>query len=222
MPQVTSFIIQFANEISSQEIPLFRGAVIASLNQKDILFHNHQDVKLRYSYPLIQYKRIHRKAAIVCVGEGTKSIHELFVSNSFLFQIGNREEKMLIESAKTNITDISLLDAPKNYRIFNWLPLNSENYRQYQTIENFSEKVILLEAKLVGNLLSFLKGVGIIIEKELKVSITNLTAQRIATYKNVKLMAFDIEFKTNLNIPQYIGIGKNASVGFGIVTRKTN
>lgn len=222
MPQVTSFIIQFANEISSQEIPQFRGAVIASLNQKDILFHNHQNEKLRYSYPLIQYKRIHRKAAIVCVGEGTKSIHELFVSNSFLFQIGNKKENMLIESAKTDVTEISLLDTPKSYRIFNWLPLNSENYRQYQTIENFSEKATFLEAKLVGNLLSFLKGVGIIIEKELKVSITNLTAQRVATYKNVKLMAFDIEFKTNLNIPQYIGIGKNASVGFGIVTRKTN
>ncbi len=222
MPQVTSFIIQFANEISSKEIPQFRGAVIASLNQKDILFHNHQNDKLRYSYPLIQYKRIHRKATIVCVGEGTKSIHELFVSNSFLFQIGNKEEKMLIESAKTNVTDMSLLDTPKSYRIFNWLPLNSENYRQYQTIENFSEKATFLEAKLVGNLLSFLKGVGIIIEEDLKVSITNLTAQRIATYKNVKLMAFDIEFKTNLNIPQYIGIGKNASVGFGIVTRKTN
>ena len=222
MQKVRSFIIQFANEISSKEILQFRGAVIASLNQKDILFHNHQNDKLRYSYPLIQYKRIHRKAAIVCVGEGTKSIHELFVSNSFLFQIGNKEEKMLIESAKTNVTDMSLLDTPKSYRIFNWLPLNSENYRQYQTIENFSEKATFLEAKLVGNLLSFLKGVGIIIEEDLKVSITNLTAQRIATYKNVKLMAFDIEFKTNLNIPQYIGIGKNASVGFGIVTRKTN
>ena len=222
MPQVTSFVIQFANEISSKEIPLFRGAVIASLNQKDILFHNHYDDKLRYSYPLIQYKRIHQKAAIVCVGEGTKSIHELFASNSFLFQIGNKEERMLIESAKTDVTDVSLLDAPKSYRILNWLPLNSDNYKQFQVIESFSDKVTFLEEKLVGNLLSFLKGVGIIIDKELKVSITNVTAQRAATYKNVKLMAFDIEFKSNLNIPQYIGIGKNASVGFGIVTRKTN
>jgi len=30
-------IVQFANEITPQEIQLFRGAVIASLNEKDIL-----------------------------------------------------------------------------------------------------------------------------------------------------------------------------------------
>jgi hypothetical protein len=35
-------------------------------------------------------------------------------------------------------------------------------------------------------------------------------------------MSFDIEFKTNLYLPQYIGIGKNASVGFGTLTKVTN
>ena len=35
-------------------------------------------------------------------------------------------------------------------------------------------------------------------------------------------MAFDIEFKTNLSLPQYIGIGKNASVGYGTLTIITN
>lgn len=72
-------IIQFANEITSQEIQLFRGAVIASLNEKDILFHNHTEDGVVYRYPRIQYKRIHKKAAIVCLKEGIKSIGEFFL-----------------------------------------------------------------------------------------------------------------------------------------------
>ena len=31
-------------------------------------------------------------------------------------------------------------------------------------------------------------------------------------------MAFDVEFKTNMSIPEFIGLGKNASLGYGIVT----
>lgn len=31
-------------------------------------------------------------------------------------------------------------------------------------------------------------------------------------------MAFDIEFKTNFSLPDYLGIGKNASIGYGVVT----
>lgn len=63
-------IIQFANEIDSQKVVWFRGALIASLKEKDLLFHNHDDNKLRYSYPLIQYKRIHGKVAVMAVGKG--------------------------------------------------------------------------------------------------------------------------------------------------------
>ena len=35
-------------------------------------------------------------------------------------------------------------------------------------------------------------------------------------------MAFDIEFKVNLTLPQYIGLGKSVSVGFGTLTKIIN
>ena len=50
--------IQFANEISQHEVPLFRGAINYSLDNHSILFHNHDGDGLRYAYPLIQYKQI--------------------------------------------------------------------------------------------------------------------------------------------------------------------
>lgn len=222
MPKIQTLVLQFANELAPDDIPKFRGAVIASLKKKNILYHNHIEEKFRYAYPLIQYKRIHHKATIVCVGEGVKAIHELFASDNFLFKLGRKELEMKMDFAKYNDNDIRICDAPQYYRIRSWLPLNSENYSKYQNANSLVEKIQILERVLTGNLLSFLKGVGIHLEQQLELQITDITGQRPATYKQVKLMAFDIEFKTCLTLPQYIGIGKNASVGYGTLTKITS
>ena len=222
MAQIQTMILQFVNELSSNDIPKFRGAVINSLRQKNILYHNHVEDKFRYAYPLIQYKRIHHQAAIVCVGDGLKAIHELFASDNFLFHIGGKEVEMKMDYVKFYDNDISLCDNVQHYRLRNWLPLNSGNYTKYLNAESLVEKIQILERVLIGNILSFLKGVDIHLEEQLALHITNITDQRSVAYKGVKLMAFDIEFKTNLYLPEYIGIGKNASVGYGTLTKISN
>lgn len=208
-------IVQFDNIISPQEIPSFRGAVIASLNEKDILFHNHTEDGLSYHYPRIQYKRIHKKAAIVCVKEGIKAISELFYAGNYNYRIGERTVEMVIESINTYNVEVDFCDEPNRYRLANWLPLNSENYREFQKIDGLAQRISFLEEKLLGNLLAFFSGIGFRADKQINLRITDITGQRLAHYKGVKLMAFDVEFKVNLTLPQYIGIGKSVSVGFG-------
>lgn len=218
-------VIQFVNEIDSKKIGLFRGAVVASLREKNVLFHNHENGGLRYSYPLIQYKLIHRKAAVMGVGKGTEVISHLLAARDFNFKIGKERVEMQIEAVKAYDDEIVLTTKTAcRYRLRNWLPLNSKNYGQYQASEGIVERIMLLENILIGNILSFLSGVDIRLEKQeqVKLHITDITSQHGLTYKNVKLMAFDIEFKTNISLPQYIGLGKSASVGCGILTRITN
>lgn len=222
MPVIKTLILQFANELSTNDIAKFRGAVIASLKEKNILYHNHIEDRFRYAYPLIQYKRIHQKAAIVCIGDGVKAIHELFASDNFLFKIGEKETEMKMDNVKVYDNEISIFDTIQYYRIRNWLPLNSENYAKFQNADSLVERIQILERILAGNMLSFLKGIDIHLEEQMELHITSILDQRPAIYKRVKLMSFDIEFKTNLYLPQYIGIGKNASVGFGTLTKVTN
>lgn len=219
-------IIQFVNEINPRQLSHFRGAVIVSLKEKDILFHNHDNDKLRYSYPLIQYKPIRKKAAVMGIGEGVEAISKLLDSNDFNFQIGTESIEMQIEAVNANDINIELRDNLEyKYRLRNWLPLNSRNYAQYQNSDSMVERILILEDVLTGNILSFLKGIGIYLKKHeelIKLHITDITSQHSITYKKVKLMAFDIEFKTNISLPQYIGLGKSASVGCGILTKITN
>ena len=223
MYKLPTIVIQFENEIDTTAIPFFRGAIIASLDEKNILFHNHDDDKLRYAYPLIQYKRIHRKAAVMGIGKGIEVVSQILSASSFNYQIGTESVKMKIEDVNAYDNEIALTEGANcQYRLRNWLPLNSGNYAKYQNSESLIERIAILERVLVGNILSFLKGIDLHLEEQLELHITDITGQRAITYKKVKLMGFDVEFKANITLPQYIGIGKSASVGCGLLTKITS
>ncbi len=75
------------------------------------------------------------------------------------------------------------------------------------------EKTQFLEQILRGNILSFAKGLGIFIDKQVECVITQLSEPTVKRYKDVKLTMFDAEFTTNVSIPDYAGLGKGVSKG---------
>ena len=206
-------------EIHQNEIPLFRGAVINSLGKNaNLFFHNHVgDDKFRYAYPLIQYKRLGGKAAIVCIEEGVDLIGQFLTGINGTLIIGERQVSCNTDRIIPARLVVQTWENAFSYHISRWLPLNSKNYKLYQTIEGVVEKVSFLENILKANLLSMLKGLDIHLEKELILKITEISDSYLLYNKGVKMMAFNADFKCNLSIPNNIGIGKNASIGCGIV-----
>lgn len=209
-------------EIRQNEIPLFRGAVIHSLGEHpNVFFHNHlDDNKFRYSYPLIQYKRIDGKAAITCVEDGVDIIGQFLTESNGTLTIGERQITCSTEQIKPARILVQTWQEMFSYHISRWLPLNSKNYLLYQQTEGVVEKVSFLENILKANLLSMLKGLNIHLEEELSLKITEIGEPYLLNNKGVKMMAFNADFKCNLSIPNNIGIGKNASIGYGIVHLK--
>lgn len=221
MKNTKMLIVRFKNQIQKNEISFFRGAVIHALeNNNDILFHNHNKNKFRYAYPLIQYKRINQKAAIICIDEGTEAIGKLFSSCNFRFMIGERKQEMEVENIKAHQYSVQLWDSTFKYRILNWLPLNQESYAKYKSMESLSDKIQQLDSILLGNILSFAKGIGIFFDRQVICRITYLADPRMSMYKGVKMLSFDAEFDCNVSIPDFIGLGKGVSVGGGVVTKK--
>lgn len=218
---IQTFVVKFSNELAFGEIPLFRGAVIKSLGANpELLFHNHTgDNTYRYSYPLIQYKRIHKKAAIFCIGEGVDVMGEFLSANNFSIMLGERPVKLTIEAVSPKRTLVQTWDSVFRYHLRNWLSLNSDNYLKLKDLDEYSARIAFLENILIGNLLSFAKGMKIDIQKEITCKLLSLSEPRLINVKGVKMMAFDTEFKTNLSLPDYMGIGKHASIGFGTVVR---
>ena len=224
MKYVRTLIVTFDTEIEFNEIPLFRGAVLKSLGgNANLLYHNHiSDHSFRYSYPLVQYKCLHGKAAIVCVEDGVDLIGQILSELYGTINIGKRKTEYKVDAVHSSKVPIQIENEFSVFQLRKWLPLNSQNYQQYQNTEKLVGKIKILERVLTGNILSFLKGIDIHLEEQMIVHITDIINQRVIIYKNVKLMAFDIKFKTNINLPSYIGIGKNASVGCGVLSKITN
>lgn len=222
MNYIKSLIVKFENEVKPWEITNFRGAVVSSMENCNILFHNHKEEGLRYSYPLIQYKRIRNKASIVCFGEGNDVISEFFTQSDLQLRIGDNIVDIKVEDIKAERTLVQIWEKPLIYQLNNWLPLNEENYIVYKNTEGIIERTRLLEKILLGNILSALKGLGIKIEEEIKCSMSDVSDPKIVSFKKVKLMSFNCKFSSNISLPQYMGLGKHVSVGYGILTRKFN
>lgn len=221
MERIKLLNIKFNEEIKWEEIPLLRGAIIHSTENANILFHNHKEGKLlRYSYPLIQYKRINKCAAIVCVGEGTDAIGELFAANNFAVKLGNRAVTLEVADIKASQVIVQPCQESFLYHIRRWLPLNQENYEIYRGLEGLADKYAMMERMLTGNIISFCKGMGIHVDSYIDVKITALEERHIVTYKGVKMQDYDAEFKTNMSLPDFIGLGKGVSIGYGMVARK--
>ena len=221
--EIRTLTVFYDTEINSKEIPLFRGAVLKSLGDKaNVLYHNHTgEETFRYAYPLIQYNRLNGKAAITCVEEGVDLVGQILSELSATIQLGKREVECRVDHIHSDKTVAQIEETFFAYQLHQWLPLNSKNYQQFQDTEELSEKIKILERILTGNILSFLKGIGLHLEEQIIVHITDILSQKVVTYKNVKLMAFDIKFKANINLPSYIGIGKNASIGNGTLIKNT-
>lgn len=207
--------VDFNQTLPAYEIPRFRGAVIARVGKESTLFHNHDDEKFRYRYPFIQYKVIGKKLSIVCVEDGVEEVFKLFSSPDWDIQIGQKDLNLSIDHIDIKQFNLQVWDHTFNYRIHNWLALNQNNYDAYRKCESLTEKIALLESVLKANILAFAKGIGWHVDKPFKLNITEMQEPRIVVFKNQKMMAFNVDFKSSIFLPNHIGLGKGVSHGFG-------
>ena len=217
------YTINFANEIGVHEISQFRGAVISAVGRDNGLFHDHEGDNYRYSYPLIQYKRLRGRAAIVCLGDGVDAVGALLRRDSTTLLLGGRHLlNLAVDSidAQDCCFAADIAGCTHSYRLRRWLPLNAENYRRYRSTQSLAERVSLLERIVVGNILSMAGGLSLFVDVPVEVKITSVREHpRAVEFKGVRMMAFDVDFLTNIDLPVNVGLGKGCSIGFGIVEK---
>lgn len=81
--------------------------------------------------------------------------------------------------------------------------------------EPFKRKVYNSRRKLIGNLLSMSKSLGYKVPDRIKANVA--VKPKKSRLKDMNIMAFTGTFQANFLIPDYLGIGKFVSRGFGAV-----
>ena len=217
--------IRFSNELAAHELPLFRGAVIAALDHKLTLFHNHQEGDgggFRFAYPLIQYKIIGGKAVIVCIEAGTEAIGEFFASQRFAARLGDRDVELEVADVRSQQFNVQVWNAEFRYRLRRWAPLNAANYERYRHTDSLADRCAMLERILTANILSMAKGIGLQFSSQVVCRISHLSEPYMKTAKGVRMQCFDVLFTSNVSLPSGIGLGKHASINFGVLSRQRN
>ena len=212
--------VEFENPIEPWETAAFRGAVIQSVGKNNILFHNHLKKNYRYAYPLIQYKRIRSKPHLFCIEQGVDEVHHFFENKQEGLILGDRPYELKVDQIRLNKFTMQVWDKTFNYTLYDWLPLNQDNFRNFKELPSEIDRIEFLEKVLTGNILSFAKGIKWNVDKDIKLRIDEIIKTKIISVKGIKREAFGIDFKTNVFLPNHIGLGKNASLGFGVVKQK--
>lgn len=222
--QVVSLRYEIEDELSLRFGHKLRGYF--ANNFKEILFHNHyQDGSLRYGYPLIQYKIINKKPFILGINNGGKLITEHFLSIEKIV-LGDKE--YVSPSGKLSV-DKEIIKVDNDYDmpiykyrfITPWLGLSQENYRVYR--DKYinaprKEKMNFFKSVIIGNILSFAKGIDWWVEEEINVvpSLDDI----VVNFKGEEMLGFTGYFFSNVYLPEYIGLGKSTSRGFGTINRE--
>ena len=212
-------IIRFKNRLTKREIEFFRGAIIevASLGDSS-LFHNHTETGFRNRYPLIQYKILNGRAALVGLGEGAQQLMQLREMLDKGLHIGYKTLEFETSSVERIETKVKMTVSPQQYLISDWLPLNQQNFRKYNAMRSSADRHQLLEQVVVGNIFSFCKSLDYTLEDHLTCTIEETSPLRTVKYKGASLLEMDAVISANINLPQYLGLGKGCSVGHGTIS----
>ncbi|ABR54143.1 conserved hypothetical protein [Methanococcus vannielii SB] len=200
-------------------LPMRYGSKIrgyfANKYPESILVHNHDNEKSVYKYPLIQYKIIDNIPIIIGLNEGSKEL----IQKGILF-----ENSITIEETKYNLDRTEIISKEAYFGTIDkilkyqfktpWMALNKKNAEIYKKLDEIDREE-LLKRILIGNIISMSKSLGYDIKETLKIKI-NLKEIPVK-FKNQEMAGFKGEFYINFDIPNYLGIGRNVSRGFGTV-----
>jgi len=182
-----------------------------------LLLHNHLGKdKFLYKYPRIQYKTINRVKVILGLEEGINVLQNIYnqcdqiVLDGCSYQIFSKEIVLKEE-------DFGIASENIKYKFITpWFALNEDNYQRYKNY-NYSERTDQLKSILIRNIMAIAKTFQYFVNSTIIVN-TNLKEISIK-FKEKDMIGFFGTFQVNFKLPDYVGLGKSVSRGFGTIKK---
>ena len=216
--QLHQTIIKFPEiNLQTRDAHKLRGYFGNVFKEHSPLLHNHfEDGKKRYAYPLVQYKVIKNIPVLTGLSDGAKLLIDLFLKIKKI-DINGKNIEILSKNIESKTIKITETDELFEYRFETlWMALNETNYKKFLN-GSHEEKDKLLKTILTGNILSFYKGIGFWTGQKILVKLKLM--EKSTKFKDQNMIAFSGTFICNAVLPDYIGIGKAVSRGFGTILK---
>ena len=202
-----------ARTVSLEDARKLRGAIAQVMKRPE--FHGHIGEKFRYREPLIRYEASSGCLNAIGICDGAMLLKELPRFQSL--RLGHSEFDVHRQTVTPSRVEVGVVDKNFHYRfVSECLLLNQENHNRWRRMHH-SEKHELMRRILVGNILSFAKGIGMSVTARLEAD-CDLAPVGFRTLKpGVRLLGFTGTFSVNFKLPPMWGLGKSTSRGFGTV-----
>lgn len=193
-----------------------RGYIANRFKEYPILLQHRKEESIYiYSYPLVQYKLIEGTPVILGIEEGADVLKKISDDITELKLGKSRYEVESLQMTQMN-ADFGPCRDNLHYKFVNpWLALNPSNYERYNEMYDWKEKKAFLNGILVGNILSMCKSLDYVVTRKLYVH-SRLDLEKV-DYKAIPVIGFTGEFRVNFKLPDFFGLGKGVSQGFGTI-----
>lgn len=176
-------------------------------------FHHHSDRS--YHYPLVQYKVLDGRSAVVGVREYADMVGGM-VTDTTNLAIGSSAYAVRSMSLERKKYLFGYEDG--TYRFATpWLALNADNHRRFLALDA-TGRLKLLGRVLTGNILSMLKGVGVHADRHITTDVAAFETESVQMHGS-RFIGIRAQFRSDASLPPWLGLGKSVSKGFGVVER---
>ena len=211
--------LQFPHQrMKSFDIPKFRGSLAGQFPGYELI-HNHlKNGKLRYGYPLIQFKVIDEVPTIIGIGEGIEILKSVFMEIQHI-DIDGKRVTIWDKSAVLRDEELGQMEDFLHYRFKTpWMALKEESYDAFRVMDE-ADRQVFLRHLLHENLKTVSKGVHYWIPDIASIKVEGYFQMTERNFKNNRMLCFMGDFMMNFQIPDYLGIGKQVARGFCTVER---
>jgi hypothetical protein len=170
-----------------------------------------------YRYPVVQCKQIKSILMVIGIGQGAGFLQEISRGGNRIL-IGENTCRITGQDKEIKKEIFSISDTTHTYAFLTpWRALNQQNAKKFYDLKGKAERDAFMQKILSSNLKTLAKS----IDYDLPVPLTCECRVRFRRERvhHENIMVFVGTFRTNLLIPDYLGIGQSVSSGFGTIRR---
>jgi len=209
-----SYLILKTSQPVNESASKLRGYIGSRFSEYPVL-HHHVEGEYLYTYPRVQYRIVGGTPQILGIEEGAEAVKEVMDEIKELV-LGGRRYEVTQRVLYEHEAKLAPSRRMRHYKFVTpWLALNPENYRRYMEARDWRERKELINRILVGNILSMCKSFGVVVTRRLHAH-THLETEKVR-FKGINVIGFVGRFRVNFYIPEFFGLGKGVSQGFGMV-----
>lgn len=215
--------VSFDMPIEPSGILSFRGAIAHKVGLEHEWFHNHNNSNgssnsYHHRYSLVQYKYRRGHPMIVFLDECTEEAHRLFAQDDWVIDYRGEEVKLKVKDLSIKTYEVGVYAKRFRYQLRGWLPFSPKEAGDYRKTERLIDRVEILERKLNGHIVTFAQELNCNWQGHIEATISSIhQAQDIQLKSKTRMLSFSLEFSSNFFLPNFVGLGKSVSLGYGVV-----